>query len=174
MLDLGSISINRVGKHYDINVIKADTNIRESSLVSRYSHSHDYSTSRSISISSVRNATRAANCTHFIIHFFFFFSITSLCETPHERTIYIYIRIRRSSISKFSRGRERCGEKRCDCFTSTTRRSTHFDSGSISGSTRRGGWFDRSIEDGWILGRDPPRRNSCRGSSDSGGPRRAE
>lgn len=36
MLDLGPISINRVGKYYDINVIKADTNIRESSLVSRY------------------------------------------------------------------------------------------------------------------------------------------
>lgn len=117
-------------------------------------------------------APRTARILSYI--FSFFFNHFTVWNATRENDIYIYIRIRRSSISKFSRGRERCGEKRCDCFTSTTRRSTHFDSGSISGSTRRGGWFDRSIEDGWILGRDPPRRNSCRGSSDSGGPRRAE
>lgn len=113
-------------------------------------------------------APRTARILSYIFSFFFQ-SLHCVKRHTRERYIYIYIRIRRSSISKFSRGRERC-----DCFTSTTRRSTHFDSGSISGSTRRGGWFDRSIEDGWILGRDPPRRNSCRGSSDSGGPRRAE
>lgn len=82
---------------------------------------------------------------------FLFFSITSPCETPHKKTICI--RMRRTSISKFSRRRERRDvEKYVIALLPLPRRSTHFDSESISGSTWRGGWFDRSIEAGSLVG----------------------
>lgn len=72
--------------------------------------------------------------------------------------IYIYIRVRRSSISKCSRRRERCGEKTI-YFTSTTesRRSTHFEfrRGRFPDRPGEGTWFDRSIQDGWILWSGP-------------------
>lgn len=98
-----------------------------------------------------------ANHTHFIVHFSFF-SITSQCETPRKR-IYIYIYTgQKKSISKCSRRRERCGEKTI-YFTSTTesRRSTHFEfrRGRFPDRPGEGTWFDRSIQDGWILWSGP-------------------
>ena len=79
-------------------------------------------TSRSISFSSVRNTTREPHA--FYRTFLFFQSLHSVKRHAREYTtdIYIYIRVRRSSISKCSRRRERrerCGEKTI-YFTSTT------------------------------------------------------
>lgn len=72
-----------------------------------------------------------------------------------------------------SKGTKGCGEIR-DCLTSTTAKKHSLRFGVDFRIDLAGGMV-RSIDWGWILGRDPPRRrNSCRGSSDSGGPRRAE
>lgn len=118
-------------------------------------------TSRSISFSSVRNATREPHA--FYRTFLFFQSLHSVKRHAREYTtdIYIYIRVRRSSISKCSRRRERrerCGEKTI-YFTSTTksRRSTHFEfrRGRFPDRPGEGTWFDRSIQDGWILWSGP-------------------
>ena len=118
-------------------------------------------TSRSISFLSVRNTTREPHA--FYRTFLFFQSLHSVKRHAREYTtdIYIYIRVRRSSISKCSRRRERrerCGEKTI-YFTSTTksRRSTHFEfrRGRFPDRPGEGTWFDRSIQDGWILWSGP-------------------
>lgn len=112
-------------------------------------------TSRSISFSSVRDATHAANRTHFIIRFF-----QPLHCAPRER-IYIYIcNESEEPISKFSPRRRTKGErkkkerkKKRARFTSTSWRSTHFDLESISGSTWRGGGsIDRFRMAGSLVG----------------------
>lgn len=111
-------------------------------------------TSRSISFSSVRNATREPHA--FYRTFLFFQSLHSVKRHAREY-IYIYTG-QKKSISKCSRRRERCEEKTI-YFTSTTesRRSTHFEfrRGRFPDRPGEGTWFDRSIQDGWILWSGP-------------------
>lgn len=97
-----------------------------------------------------------ANHTHFIVHFSFF-SITSQCETPRKR-IYIYIRVRRS---RFRNVRVEGNDVKRKRFTllplRSRRRSTHFEfrRGRFPDRPGEGTWFDRSIQDGWILWSGP-------------------
>lgn len=105
-------------------------------------------TSRSISFSSVRNATREPHA--FYRTFLFFQSLHSVKRHAREY-IYIYTG-QKKSISKCSRRRERCEEKTI-YFTSTTesqkKHSLWISEGSISGSTWRGDLV-RSIDSGWL------------------------
>ena len=117
-----------------------------------------------------------ANHTHFIVHFSFF-SITSQCETPRKR---IYIYIYGSEEVRFRNVRVEGNDVERKRFTLLPLRSReealtlNFGGVDFRIDLARGpGSIDRFRMAG-SFGRDPPRRNSCRGSSDSGGPRRAE
>lgn len=131
-------------------------------------------TSRSISFSSVRNATREPHA--FYRTFLFFQSLHSVKRHAREY-IYIYIRVRRS---RFRNVRVEGNDVKRKRFTLLPLRSReealtlNFGGVDFRIDLARGpGSIDRFRMAG-SFGRDPPRRNSCRGSSDSGGPRRAE
>ena len=125
-----------------------------------------------------------ANRTHFIVQFSFF-SITSQCETPRKRIYneYIHIYIYGSEEVRFRNVRVEGNEgndverKRFTLLPLRSREEAltlNFGGVDFRIDLARGpGSIDRFRMAG-SFGRDPPRRNSCRGSSDSGGPRRAE
>lgn len=115
-------------------------------------------TSRSISFSSVRNTTREPHA--FYRTFLFFQSLHSVKRHAREYTtdIYIYIRVRRS---RFRNVRVEGNDVKRKRFTllplRSRRRSTHFEfrRGRFPDRPGEGTWFDRSIQDGWILWSGP-------------------
>lgn len=132
-------------------------------------------TSRSISFSSVRNATREPHA--FYRTFLFFQSLHSVKRHARE---YIYIYIYGSEEVRFRNVRVEGNDVERKRFTLLPLRSReealtlNFGGVDFRIDLARGpGSIDRFRMAG-SFGRDPPRRNSCRGSSDSGGPRRAE
>lgn len=130
-------------------------------------------TSRSISFSSVRNATREP---HAFYHIFLFFQSLHSVKRHAREYIYIYGSEEVDFEMFASKGTMWRENDLLYFHYGVAEEALTLNFGGVDfriDLARGPGSIDRFRMAG-SFGRDPPRRNSCRGSSDSGGPRRAE